>query len=169
MNRFVFTAALAVALASATAQAQIYRCTDDKGGTLYTQQPCEDGAEVVDLGPNSEVAEGAREAALRRELEQLREDLRRLEEQRTAARYDGPEYGRSESDLRADQADSYACKQAMRSYEISANSIKRADVEQKRVAMYAACGMREPDRRYAPYHERDDDPYRRGGTTVIVR
>ncbi|AUN95231.1 DUF4124 domain-containing protein [Pseudazoarcus pumilus] len=168
MNRFILTLALALALAT-SAQAQIFRCDDGKGGTLYTQQPCEDGAQVVDPGPNAELAEGAREAALRREIEQLREDIRRLEEQRAAAPYDGPDYGRSESDLRADQASSYACKQAMRSYEISANSIKRADVEQKRVAMYAACGMREPDRHIDPYDDRYRDPYRRGGTTVIVR
>lgn len=161
----IFSASLGLSLFATAADAQIYRCTEN-GKVMYTQTPCSDAAERIDLGPNAEVAVGAREAALLREIEQLREDVRRLQQaQQNAAA--PQQFGRSEADLRAEQASSYACSQATRSYELSANSVRRNDVDQKRTAMYAACGMREPDRIYEP--ERFREPYRRGGTTVIVR
>lgn len=142
---------LAALLACSAANAQVYRC-EENGRTLYTQRPCSDNAVRIDLGPNAEVAEGAREEALRREIEALREELARIQAARDTAA-NAPRTGRTESDLRSEQAESYSCKQAMRSYEISA-TVRSPDREQKRVAAYAACGMREPDGR---------------GTTVIVR
>lgn len=150
MNRMILPLAFCLGLASMAADAQIYRC-EDNGKVLYANSPCGDAPKRLNLGPNAVETPGASDAALRREIEQLREDIRRMEAARQAQ--SSPGYGRSESDLRAQQANSYECQQAMRSYEISANSIKGKDVEQKRVAMYVACGMREPDR----------------GTTVIVR
>lgn len=133
-----------------TVGAQVYRCDVD-GRTVYSQTPCADDATRVDLGPNSTVSMNARELAMQREIDALRAEVQRLQVQLSNA-LARPDTGRTKSDLRAVQTDSFNCKQAMRSYEISANT-RAYDTEQKRVAAYAACGMREPDR----------------GPTVIVR
>jgi hypothetical protein len=141
MTRIPLAALLAVLLPIA-ASAQVYRC-DTNGRTVYSQAPCAENSVRIDLRPNSEVSMGAREAALLRENEMLREENARLRAELDIARQQ--ETGRTEYDLRAEQAESFACKQAMRSYEISA-STRSYDVEQKRIAVYAACGMREPVR-----------------------
>jgi len=148
MTRIHLAALLAVLLPIA-AGAQVYRC-DVNGRTVYSQAPCAENSIRIDLGPNSEATAGAREAALLRENEMLREENTRLRAELDIARRQ--DTGRTEYDLRTEQAESFACKQAMRSYEISA-STRSYDVEQKRIAAYAACGMREPDR----------------GSTIIVR
>lgn len=148
MTRIHLVTLLALLIPTA-ALAQVYRC-DVNGRTVYSQAPCADNPVRIDLGPNSEVSSSAREAALLRENDLLRAENARLQGELDAARRQ--DNGRTEYDLRAEQAESFACKQAMRSYEISASTRSR-DVEQKRVAAYAACGMREPDR----------------GSTIIVR
>lgn len=113
---------------------------------LYSQTPCAppDQMKEIDLGPNATVTPGAREQALQREIQRLRADLERSQTQQESAA-SAPTIGRTDADLRAEQSRSRECQQATRSYELSANSIKKTGVDQKRQAMYAACGMREPE------------------------
>ena len=138
------TAALLLALCWSTfASAQIYRCVDPANGhTSFTDQPCPPGqtaAEIAVPEPNTVDSSGAREQALLREMEALRERVRAAEEARVQ---------RSEADLQAERVDSFACSQAQRAYELEAGALKQneAAIEAKRAAMYGACGLREPDR-----------------------
>lgn len=128
-----------------TAAAQIYKC-EEGGRVLYSQTPCAppDQMKEIDLGPNATVAPGAREQALQREVNRLRTDLERVQTQQQSAG-SAPATGRTDADLRAEQSRSRACQEATRSYQISANSVKKADVEMRKAAMYAACGIQEPD------------------------
>jgi hypothetical protein len=149
MKRIHFVVLLAL-LVPTIAAAQVYRC-EMNGRTVYSQAPCSGESVRIDLGPNATSSATAREAALQREIETLRAEIQHLgsELDKLAAQRDT---GRTEYDLRTDKSDSFECKQAMRSYEIS-SSRRSYDTEQRRLAAYAACGLREPDR----------------GTTVIVR
>lgn len=138
------TAALLLALCWSTfASAQIYRCVDPANGhTSFTDQPCPPGqaaAEIAVPEPNTVDSSGAREQALLREMEALRERMRAAEEARVQ---------RPEADLQAERVDSFACSQAQRAYELEAGALKQneAAIEAKRAAMYGACGLREPDR-----------------------
>ena len=144
MHRTLLVAALGVLLSGGVhAQNTIYRCVDAEGGTLYTQTPCAQGTEVVDLGPNAELAEGAHEAALRRENVRLREEIQRLKNSQNTGDVarnieDGPENERSRL------ANSFVCDQATRAYENATETVRPYGVEEKRVAMHQACGTHEP-------------------------
>lgn len=144
MNRTLLVVAFGVLLpCNGHAQSTIYRCVAATGGTLYTQTPCERGAEVVDLGPNAEFAEGAHEAALRRENARLREEIYRLKSSQddldTAHNHKDGE-GRERSTL----TNSFACDQARRTYENATEAVRPYGLEEKRVAMHQACGTEEP-------------------------
>jgi len=144
MHRTLLIAALGVLLSGGVhAQNTIYRCIDAEGGTLYTQTPCAQGTEVVDLGPNAELAEGAHEAALRRENARLREEIQRLERHQntldtTRTTEDDP------ADERSMQAHSFACDRATRAYANATETVRPYGLEKKRVAMHQACGTHEP-------------------------
>lgn len=115
------TAALLLALCwSTSASAQIYRCVDPANGhTSFTDQPCPPGqtaAEIAVPEPNTVDSSGAREQALLREMEALRERVRAAEEARVQ---------RSEADLQAERVHSFACSQAQRAYELEAGALKQ--------------------------------------------
>lgn len=146
--RTAWIAGLATLAMSVPGAAQeIYKCIED-GRVNYTSSPCADDAAPLHLGPNAEQATGAREAAMQRELERLRADLTRMQqEQRTITEAaPAPATGRSRADLQAEMARSPACREATRSYQLSANSANQRDVGMRRQAMRAACGMFEPER-----------------------
>ncbi|MFT3665235.1 DUF4124 domain-containing protein [Piscinibacter sp.] len=140
---FRFTAVSLALLFAASAQAQpIYRCETGQGKVEFSDAPCARGAAgaAVTVRPNTLDAAESREATLRAENERLREQL--------AAPAPAPAAGRSPAEVRADLADSAACKRARREHEVSASSVKpnKAQLEALASSMRAACGMREPDR-----------------------
>lgn len=137
------------------ANAQVFKCVDAATGKLaYSDTPCKKGSTggVERIQNNTIDSSGSREQALRRELQEMQRRMDSLENKR-----DQPTYGRTESDLQAERADSRECEQAKRSYDIEAGSMtrSRSTVAAKESAMRSACGMREPDRTtinvYTPY------------------
>lgn len=148
MRTLIFAALLASTTSLPVSAQEIYKCVTD-GRVNYTSTPCDDNAAPLDLGPNVEHASGAREAAMQRELERLRADVTRMQqEQRTSsqAAATAPAAGRTQADLQAEMARSPACREATRSYQLSANSANQRDVAMRLQAMRAACGMFEPER-----------------------
>jgi len=85
-----------------------------------------------------------RELQLRRENEQLKEQLR---DQQRSAPSNGIAPQRTQPDLQTQRIDSIACERAKRDYEVTASSTanSRAIVQSKRSMMYGTCGMKEPD------------------------
>lgn len=152
LKRFALAAVAAFIAAPATAQ--VYRCTDDTTGkVIYADTPCQRSAAggVVPIEQNTLDTSGSREQALKLEIKALRQRVDALESGAAA-----PRYGRTESDLHAERADSFACQQAKRSLDIEAGSgtSTRASVEAKAAAMRIACGVREPDRVEINTHDR---------------
>lgn len=134
-------------LTSTVAQAQVYKCVGPDGRPAFSDRPC--GASYrscqVDSRPNSIDTSGAREQALKRENERLREQLAT---ERTRAQVpSGPVIGRTRADLEAEKSNSRECAIAKRNYEFAASSIanKGGEVAAAKRGMYSACGMREPD------------------------
>jgi hypothetical protein len=79
-------AALALPL---MAQAQVYRCEDAGGQTVFSQRPCGPDAEVVEVGPTN--SSDPMSDAMRRELskQERRSRLSALESQERALRAQG--------------------------------------------------------------------------------
>lgn len=145
MLKLIAFAAIA-ALNGLPADAQVFRCTDERTGEVaYSDIPCSKGTSggAANIRENTLDTSGSREQALRQEIRELRQRMESYEE--NTAR---PAYGRTESDLQAERADSRECQQAKRSLDIEAGSMTRnkASVEAKAAAMRSACGIREPDR-----------------------
>lgn len=140
----VFAASALIAMIPAGAET-VYRCFDAAGNTIYSDLPCSSlsDAEQLNIRPNTVDTSGAREQRLKREIEALRNKNAALERER-------PVTGRTPADLQAERSDSFACTEAKRAYEKEASLPTRRDnkdvLEARRVAMYSACGMREPDR-----------------------
>lgn len=129
---------------SASAQGHgVYRCTAADGRVAYSDAPCPRDArtERVDVVPNSLDNAGERERQLARENARLKEQLREQEQAPTAV----PAVPTAD---RGQRIDSFECQKARRDYEVTANaqSSREQVVEAKRSAMYAICGIREPDR-----------------------
>ncbi|MDO9597010.1 MAG: DUF4124 domain-containing protein [Azoarcus sp.] len=140
-------AILIAALVSTSADAQVYKCKEDSTGKVtFSDVPChgKNAGGSVNLHENTLDTSGSREQALKREIRDLQERMDSYE----AAGSSRSQYGRTESDLQAERADSHACKQAKWSLDIEAGSMTRnkASVASKEAAMRSACGMREPDR-----------------------
>lgn len=138
MRTLVVALLLGSTIAAAHAQT-VFRCIEDKTGKIsYSNVPCHgaNSGREISVRENSLDTSGAREQALRRELNDLRSRVQAMEQAPAAP---APV---------ANRMDSEECRQARRSYDIEAGSMTRtkSTVEAKRSAMYGACGMREPDR-----------------------
>lgn len=137
---FVLCGVIAVAGWAGAVQAQtVFRCVEDRTGKIsYSNVPCHgtNSGREISVRENSLDTSGAREQALRRELNDLRSRVQAMEQAPAAP---APV---------ANRMDSEECRQARRSYDIEAGSMTqtKSTVEAKRSAMYGACGMREPDR-----------------------
>lgn len=148
MNKTWIVGLAALVFSLPVAAQEIFKCITD-GRVNYTSTPCDDFAQPMDLGPNADYATGAREAAMQREIERLRADVTRMQQEQRATQTDvtrQPAAGRSRADLQAEMARSPACREATRSYQLSANSANQRDVDMRLQAMRAACGMFEPER-----------------------
>lgn len=128
------------------AQQQVFKCKDAKGKVEFTDYPC--GASRtggrIPVEVNSIDFSAGREFQLRRENEQLKEQLRDQQRNTTS---NGTAPQRTQPDLQAQRIDSLACERAKRDYEVTASSTanSRGIVQSKRSMMYGACGMQEPD------------------------
>lgn len=134
-------------LNNAAAQ-HVYKCQNATGKIEFSDAPCQADrkGERIQLRENSLDSAGSREYLLRKENEQLKEQLKN--QQQAAPPYGGMAPQRTQPDLQAERIDAIACERAKRDYEVTASSSvnSRAIVEAKRSMMYGACGMREPDR-----------------------
>jgi hypothetical protein len=134
-------------LNNAAAQ-HVYKCQNAAGKIEFSDAPCQADrrGERVQLRENSLDSSGSREYMLRKENEQLKEQLKN--QQHAVPPYGGMAPQRTQPDLQAERIDALACEKAKRDYEVTASSSanSRAIVEAKRSMMYGACGMREPDR-----------------------
>ncbi len=139
--------ATAVVLACAVgARAEVYRCVSPSGKVEYSDAPCEKGekSRTVDVRANVIESTGLREQALRMENEALKEELKSR-----PATSSVPAGGRDVAPATdAARIDSAACKTAQRDYDVSASSSANSKeaLRAKESFMYAACGIREPDR-----------------------
>lgn len=143
----VTAAILLATFFSTTVDAQVFKCKEDGTGRVtFSDVPChgKNAGGSVELHENTLDTSGSREQALKREVRDLRERMESYE----AAGSSRSQYGRTESDLQAERADTQACKEAKWSLEIEAGSMTRSktSVASKEAAMRSACGMREPDR-----------------------
>jgi hypothetical protein len=131
---------LLTACAAGSLQAQtVYRCQSPSGQVLFSDEPCPAGSRVerVNVQPNSIDTSGDRTRSW-------------------SSAPPAPVAAPSRETVRSDAADaatgdrsqSFACRQAQRDYEVTASSTGNppALIEAKRSAMFAACGLREPDR-----------------------
>lgn len=80
-------AVLIAILASTSIQAEIYRCIDDEGRTEFSDRPCADDAEIVELEGNMSViaAADSLDAAAQANRQFIDQRLADLAEQRRAA------------------------------------------------------------------------------------
>lgn len=152
----LFVLAMLIGIAC-SASAQVYRCTTPTGKVEYSGAPCDShsrDARVV-VAPLSEADR------LRQENETLRRQLQQQEQQNTVQQplpvrraiaqpeqaTPTPAVGRTQADIQADRADSRECARAKREYEVALSSISERNTSAAaEVAMYSACGMRNPDR-----------------------
>ena len=124
-----------------SAQAEVYKCETDSGKIEFSDSPCANNAKggKIVVKPNSLDTSAVREQNLREQNQQLQEKL-------------NSNTGNSQqtnNTANSSLMDSYACKQAKRDYEVTASSIDKdpAMLQMRSSAMYAACGIREPDRK----------------------
>ena len=130
------------------AQKPVYKCKGTTGKIQFTDSPCQGANEIekkIYIQSNTVDFSGSREYQLRRENEQLRDQL--VEQQRKSASNVSPPQ-RTEPHLQAERIDSIACERAKRDYEVTASSKFNSNtiVESKRSIMYGTCGMKEPDK-----------------------
>lgn len=138
---------LLFANSNVTAQQQVFRCINAAGKIAFSDSPC-GGATTggrIAVQENSLDFSGSRESQLRRENEQLKEQLR---DQHRLATSNGNAPQRTQPDLQAERIDSIACERAKRDYEVTASSTANSSavIESKRSIMYGTCGMREPNK-----------------------
>jgi hypothetical protein len=146
-----FATVLALGLGlPASGQAQILKCVDAKGNVEFSNQSCQKGwtRQELTLKDNTVNSSGAREQALILENQRLKEQLEKQQAQTAAsASAQAAPAPLTEADLAAQRLKSADCDNAARRYEIAAGSIAPAQavIAARRSAMFAACGIREPD------------------------
>lgn len=147
IGNVIFLGILALATGgNASAQQHVYKCQSAAGKYEFSDAPCNGArtSEKLQTQGNSLDFSGSRESQLRRENEQLREQMRDQQKGATSA---GSAPRRTQPDLQAERVDTIACERAKRDYEVTANSNYNNTpiVDAKRSMMYGTCGMREPD------------------------
>lgn len=143
------SASLVAALWALPSQAQqVYRCEQADGRVAYSDAPCPRSSRQaqVDVAPNTVDTSADREQMLRQENERLREQLRR--EQAAASR---PPPVVVQNATPADRVNTPECRKAQEAYETAASAMTNTEafIEAKRSAMFATCGLTEPDRAVA--------------------
>jgi hypothetical protein len=115
-----------------SANAQVFKCVEN-GKLTFSEIPCSgksSGAEIS-IRPNVIDTSGSREQVLSKQVQDLQSE--QSQRQQPVA-------------VPEDKANSSVCKQATRSYENEAGSIRddKELIATKRSAMFIACGQQEP-------------------------
>ena len=164
MNYRVFLFTL-LTVCTAHASAQVYKCIDEKGKSIYSDTPClRHGSQALTDIQSSPASSSTAESPLSRQLDAAvrraisEGDFSHAQslaltpkhwEWIAAAKKDRqqqPVLGRTEADLSAEKGDSIACHKAKRDYEFEAGAYKQVQnaIDAKRSMMHAACGIKEP-------------------------
>lgn len=170
--RVAFAAILIAAAGSSFAQAT-YRCKTPSGGTVFSDAPCTGGTkqESVTVGGgatdiqgrvaadaaatarngnaallDAKVAEaiGSGDLTRAKSLALTPQHWQMISDAEQRGRM--PLTGRTSADLRMEARNSSECKDAERSYDVEASSIRQngAQIGASKRRMYSACGMDEP-------------------------
>jgi|GEM_PF-2474172 len=127
---------------------QVFKCTNAAGKIEFSDAPCHGSrtVEKVRAQANTLDLSGSRELQLRKDIEQLREQLKDQQQKAIPTGALAPQ--RMQPDLQAERIDTLACERARRDYEVTASSTSNSQtiVEAKRSIMYGTCGMREPNK-----------------------
>lgn len=142
---------------------QVYKCKDTSGKLVYSDRPCDVKAETIkrldgpahqtnrterySIDSDSNVSDSQKlDAAIQRAI--VSRDFRHAKELALTPKHwewikeaeKGP--AKTEANLRWEQLNSQECKQAQRSFDIQASSVKRdlAEIERKRQRELSACG-----------------------------
>lgn len=122
-------ACLAVACAAAPAAAQVNRCTDAAGKTLYSDAPCvagQSGALVEGRKSREEILEERLQAAQANERKYRQQAAERAQQQSTAASTPA-----AAPSAPADKSASYECRQAQQDHE-TVSSIRSGSDDERR-------------------------------------
>ena len=157
---------LAVAFPLAAIGQTHYKCRNASGGTVFSDMPCPTGSrqekaeyaapQAQQQYPSSQnsnarmldakVAEalGTGNFSLAKALAVTPEHWQMISNAENSLRQ--PITGRTDADLRAESKNSQECKEAQRSYDVDASSIRNdgAQINASKRKMYSACGMNEP-------------------------
>lgn len=141
-SRALMWVALLMFLTSGVCSAQVYKCISQNGKIEFSNVRCSSNAaiEKVNSIPNTIDMSASREHVLKGENIRLREQLQ--EQQRLQRTVPSNIIGRTQADLQFERLNSYDCQVAKSKLEAS----NKIDMRREKLAMYAACGLREPDR-----------------------
>jgi Domain of unknown function (DUF4124) len=133
------TSTLGLALmAAASSFSQVHRCVTPTGTVEFADKPCRSDStgQQVRVQPNTLDASGERVQSLKSENQRLRDQL-------------AAERGGQPPQSAGTLGGSYGCEIARKNYSTTLNSRYKGrrenDAEAERIAMYKACGLREPD------------------------
>ena len=164
--RSKFSALVAFVLAATlpfAAIGQTYKCKTPTGGTTFSDVPCPVGMRQEQVAPRdapaysapqdsnarmltAKVAEalGSGDFGRAKGLAVTTEHWQMISNAENGLRQ--PTTGRTDADLRAESKNSRECKEAQRSYDVEASSIRKdgAQINAAKRMMYSACGMNEP-------------------------
>ncbi|MFA6179919.1 MAG: DUF4124 domain-containing protein [Candidatus Methylopumilus sp.] len=171
MQAIIFAFSLLL-FAASPVSAQVYKCTTQQNKVAYTDTSCVTGSKQITTDIQSQPSPAAlksivsnTDANITRQLDAAvklaisNDDLVRAQALATtpeqkqwvaAARKEASKKvmaGRTEADLNAERANSYACRQAQRNLEMEGNSIFRdaASIATKTSLMQASCGISQPN------------------------
>jgi hypothetical protein len=134
-------------LADPAKSTEVFKCTARSGQVEFTDAPCGTNrtTAVVDARPNSLDNSAVREQLLKIENRALQEKLAAA--QAASASSATPATPPAAGGIAA-------CRTAQRDLEFAATSVEknRALIRARQSAMYAACGIREPDREVTNIH-----------------
>lgn len=125
------------------AQAQAFKCTDARGDTTYTDQPCKGGALVVPQATPEQLAADAERAAEAQARARSRAESNQEWERARLAR----EQAQAEARMATSPAESNACRVARDAMNQAAQSTTASAEEQRaaRVNAALACGQPAPE------------------------
>jgi hypothetical protein len=125
-------------MAAASSVSQVHKCVAPSGTVEFTNKPCpsDSTGQRIHVQPNTLDTSGERVQSLKSENQRLRDQL-------------AAERGGQQPQSAGTLGGSYGCEVAMKNYSTTLNSRYKGrrdnDAEAERIAMYKACGLREPD------------------------
>ncbi|HEX5539425.1 MAG TPA: DUF4124 domain-containing protein [Methylophilaceae bacterium] len=166
------TFSLLLAFSASAAAAGVYKCQSQSGKVIYSDVPCKSGTQTLTdipvTTPDSAVTTSSSTMLTRQMDAAVKSAIANNDLQRAQALASTPQHwawiaearqqadqatttGRTEADLSAEKGNSQACQQAMRSYELEADSSfdEPGRLAAKRSLMHAACGIQDTPEAYS--------------------